>query len=492
MNMKKFGCFAVFAVLAVAAVFAYVATSDTNGYENEIDEYIMNFEYDPVSSVAVETKVQQKPVDFSEGNGKTVTIKYELVDIESDPNGVLVNSSQIAMKAYPGALLKGDENLPNGTPNSIIVSDRACATMNIDLPGLSKSTFTVNPRNYGPVKDAITQMCNDCSWTQDMTARITSTFEKAESQEQIKVQLNLSADHLAGLGINAGWTSSGTETTYVVKFTQVYYTVSVSLESLPSKYFGPETTLEEIQNAIKDGHQGVIVDNVVYGRTILASITSSESSDEIDAAIEMAICGTDEDLSDEQKKILKDVKVNFYMYGGPSPKKVPTTLAELKTLVAESGNVSKSDLLTGVPISYSTSFLDSGDTAVCSTSTNYNKKTIIETSEVYYSYHFDGAYVSHSWLTYTTFDRIDENGNYVNLHDVTIDRSGICATSNWSTTITAKHLPEMKMKIHADGNNDCVTDYVVTPLYKLYYDHGGSICAQDLDIYVDDERVYHC
>ncbi len=492
-GIRKMVCLALVAVMVIPVILIPAGVMvETSGDNNGLNSYLKNINYDPDKDIVMHSGCTQLPYTYNGDDTQTVTVKYVLQTAKTDGFGTLANSSRISSIAYPGAILEGNSDLADNNPTRVLSPDRSNVTLNIDLPGLSSNVFDVNPTNYGDVKNAIDSKCKE--WSQSGSTKevnMTYTYTKAESEKQLEVELNVTAEKLANLNISSDYVSKGTETKYVVKYSCIYYGVSVSLKNQPGDYFGPQTTVKDINTFIKDHQQGVIVSYVAYGCEVLMSVTSNESSDDVNSAISAAICGTTESLSNEYKEIVNNCKIDVWVNGGPSGVPVPkNSINEVKKYVNNCIPTPES-ITNSVPLQYVTSFIDTGATAHCQSTAEYNEKIVTITQEIEFSYDFSGAFASHNKLVYYTFDKIDENGNYVNERQVELKSGTIYAGNSSVQTITAKHEPRFTLYVTGDGCDDIIGNGVsLYPLESIYYDHGGTTCDQSITVKVDGVTVY--
>lgn len=477
--------------LFLATCVAGAVSTNVAGTDSEIDSYIRGIKYDPLTDVAAHSGAKQLPCEFTGSDSGTVTVKYELMTAESGSVEVLANSKANKSIAYPGALIKGDKYLADNAPNPVVSADRADMNFYIDLP-ISNSGFTANPANPEKVYNAIYAKCDE--WAKSGKAISYDgvyEYSQAMSSSELKVDFNLTAEALQGLGLGLNWTQSAKETVTVIKYTQIFYTVSVSTSSLqsnPSNYFGKKTTLEDLKYQIKDHQQAVLVDTVSYGRTVVATVTSKSSANDVDMAISAAIAGTDESLSGGPKKALEESTVSMYIFGGPTPENTPKTIEGFIDYIADS-SITIDNISTAEPVQYTTRWIDSGDRATSQSTAEYNAMTVTETKAIDFSIHFDGAYEEQIWLYYTTYDYIDTTGKKINERNVEQYYGKYTSGAHKYFTITAKHNTDFYITVHAYGGQDVCTKALITPLDTIHVEHGGGICTQSFTLQVDGKTV---
>lgn len=496
---KKIFSMAIVAVMVIASLSAVaVTTTNTHGDSNAIDDYIRGIKYAD-QDVVMSTTDKIVPCTGEDDGSNYVVIRYKQQSVSSDGSGVLCNSDSVSTYAYPGALLRANSNLANNTPESVSVPSRTDLTYNITLTGIDGG-FTANPGSYSNVKYAIDQKCKEWGTSgSPMAAEMTTSFVKAESYNQVKTSLNLSANALGGLGFSTTWTTEKKQTTYVANYLQTYYTVSVNLLNSPSKYFGSDVTLDDVKSQIFNHNQGVIVNSVVYGRMIAVSLTSSESSDDVDIALQAAIKGTEESLTNEQKKVLSNVTTSIYVYGGKITE-TPTTVEEVVALMKDT-SIDSESITTAVPVNYVTTYIDTNKRAKCMSMSTYNEKLVETLTPITLHYDNDGWYNAHVYVYYNTFDHIDSDGNFVDANgniitENTTESSMHCIDKDlskgkqYNSSIPAKHFTTMKIKIHADAGSDVYDNYIIKPYDNVsIYCHGSVVWKAYANIFVDGVQL---
>lgn len=460
-----------------------------------IGDYLNSFEYGKDygdTDLAVQSSVKELKGDFYAGDDHTYMVRYTKKTLESSPSKTLANSSENAMVAYPGAILLGDSNLANNTPTSVNAY-RSDLSMAVDLPMSSKG-FTVNP-TYANVSGAIHDKTVEWGKTgTEIGANFTYKFTEAKSSHQVSTELGFTAEQLAGLGIGLEWQSTGTETTYVVSYTQIYYVVSIDMtgKTDPGSLFSSETTVADLTNQGIGAHKmPVIVSSVTYGRTIMASITSSMYGDDVKVALEAAIKGTEEGLTVEQKEIVKNSTTSIVFYGGNIPSVMPTTLKEVNNLIKTDTKITSSNVDTAKPLSYTTKWIaGSQELALNKHTDEYYEKEVVQTHAITVTIDFQGIYEGEMSLEYQTFDGFDENGNYINLHTDVIYKGIYYQGHKESFTVTAKHTASMYLTVHGVATSGTPANHLkVEPFDSIKFYHGGTTCNQDFTLWVDGVEV---
>ena len=188
------------------------------------------------------------------------------------------------------------------------------------------------------------------------------------------------------LGYNASASGSiernASETTITAQFYQKMYTVVIGPPSTPSGFFSKDFTPEKMQQQVDQRNIGpdnlpVYVSNVVYGRMMMFSLTSTASEEEIRSTMQAgyeSIGGSVEaNLSAKQQAILQESKIKVTSIGGP---------AEATEAVIRSGDWAQyftedAPLSSASPLSYEFRYVGDpgGKRASVTETTTYNIKT---------------------------------------------------------------------------------------------------------------------
>jgi hypothetical protein len=156
------------------------------------------------------------------------------------------------------------------------------------------------------------------------------------------------------------------------------YDVVVAPPQTPSSFFSSDFTPAKLQeqrqlNRIGPDNIPVYISNIVYGRMMMFSFTSTASEQEIRATITAAYNGigsVSAELSARQRKILQESKIAVTSLGGP---------AEATLEVIRSGDWTRyftdsAPLSTAEPLTYTFKSLTDGSIASVTETTSYNVK----------------------------------------------------------------------------------------------------------------------
>jgi thiol-activated cytolysin len=158
-----------------------------------------------------------------------------------------------------------------------------------------------------------------------------------------------------------------------VQFTQAYYTVDVDAPEAPSGLFAPDVTLEDMQREFGD-EAPVYVSSVTYGRTVLFTITSELSAEEVHAALEFAYRGTvsvDGSTSMSHEEVLQSSEITAFVLGGSGDAAVHAIFGidELREFITSGGSYDRQS--PGAPIAYKLAWVADDSPAGFALSTEY-------------------------------------------------------------------------------------------------------------------------
>ena len=209
---------------------------------------------------------------------------------------------------------------------------------------------------------------------------ISFTQKETHSVEQAALKLGLSAKYL-GFSIKSQLDASRSadERTVTAYFVQNMFTISMVLPQTPESVFSNAFTKEVLDKQTELGNIGpdnipTYVSNIVYGRILKFSFTSTASEKEIRATLNAAYkgvtAGGSVDLDLSQKKILNEAKIGLVTVGGEGENALAIIRSgDLKAYFKEDAS-----LTSARPLSYTIRNLGDNSIAKVSETTNYNIK----------------------------------------------------------------------------------------------------------------------
>lgn len=288
---------------------------------------------------------------------------------------------------YPGALVQGS-GLPNGmlipvtterTPVVVTISDF------YQKGNLSMSRRVKNP-SKATVTDAIQSILKQ-EVNSELPAAISFSSQQIYNMDQAFLKLNASYKWAVG-SIGAGFSTTKDESfhKYLVEFIEKYFTISVAPPSSPTAFISHAADYKSLKpyllaDSTKGPNPLCYVSSVTYGRMLWLLIESSESSSDIEAALQasfgsLATSGKF-DMSAKTKQILEQSSVQSLIIGGS--KKDALNYLSGDKISGLSDFLKSGNLLIFSdpprPISYQVSYLSDNSPARISSTTDYKITT---------------------------------------------------------------------------------------------------------------------
>jgi thiol-activated cytolysin len=303
-------------------------------------------------STSVSTRVME--------NGTLMLVtrtKYRITETPDEIVAFQPNSGVI----WPGALIQGN-SIEGGTP-ALISLPRGPATITLNAGGLARSA-TVPNATFSDVAGAHAQLLNEVLST-NPTVPASISFQKVEqhSLQQAMLALGFSASWLSG-GVKATLgVSSGTNThSVLVKFVQVYYTLTYSSPQYPEQVFAPSVSLDDLKRSgvIGQLNPPAYVSSITYGRMLLYKVTSTASYDSLEMAISVAHRATAIPISAEARgrfqQIMDNSQIQLVAIGGNPGQAIQLGSGrEIVGYLQSGANLTSTSV--GFPIAYSVRYL---------------------------------------------------------------------------------------------------------------------------------------
>lgn len=280
---------------------------------------------------------------------------------------------------WVGSLLQGkgyEEGI--GSLRELPIRERAPLTISIDLLS-DNNTRTIENPDLASVQQAIGELVQAATDSEIKAGSSVSFSQKdAHSVEQAALSLGLSARYM-GFTVSSSLEASRSadEKTVTAYFVQKMFTVSMVLPQTPAAVFGDAFTQEVLTEQVNLGNISqtnipTYVSNIVYGRILSFSFTSTASETDIKATLsatyEGVSGGGSADLSVEQKKILQEAEIGVVTVGGEGKDALAIIRSgDLKAYFEEDAA-----LTSAKPISYTVRNLGDNSIAKVSETTEYN------------------------------------------------------------------------------------------------------------------------
>lgn len=279
---------------------------------------------------------------------------------------------------WAGGFIQGAGYKELGSLSGLTVDERAPIDVVIDgvlgVPG-GVSRRVENP-SLASVSDVVNELVGNAT-SDDLQTASTISFEMRtmHSEEAAGLSLGASGRYL-GFSAATNYNSNIAEskTTVVAEFYEKMFTITVGAPSTPSGFFTDDLTGELIQikyrNQMGPNNPPLYISDVVYGRTLMYSMTSTASESDIKSTIRAAFSNIAADVkvdySDRQKAIVEEAEIKVVAIGGNSQNVL--SLIESNNLSAYFQEAAP--LTSAAPLSYTFSTLD-GRIASVSETTEY-------------------------------------------------------------------------------------------------------------------------
>lgn len=277
---------------------------------------------------------------------------------------------------YAGALIQGRSRKELGSLLPLTIAQRRPIRVSIpDLP--TGENFREIVPTQGSVESARGEMVGDAVLN-NLATPSSSTFEMEtyHSEKSFAIAANLSGSYLGFEGSASGSLErSLSETTVTAHFYERMYTVVV--EAPAEGFFSDAFTDAMLQEHVAAGRIGpdnlpVYVSEVVYGRMMMFSVTSTAKEEEIRAAMQASYNtftgSVSGGMSSKNKAVLENSKIAITAVGGDG---------DAVAAMIESGDWSQyfrssAELSQAVPLSYTFTNLGDGSIAAVTEATEYN------------------------------------------------------------------------------------------------------------------------
>ncbi len=245
------------------------------------------------------------------------------------PDAIVMYSPDVEV-LWPGALIQGKSHRDGGGVGSLLplpIADRSA--IEVSVPGVPSGTNfrTVDAPTQAAVAGAIGGIIGDATQA-DLSTPSTIAFEKTayHAESAFALSIGTSARYL-GFEVNANGEVAQTEarTTVVAHFSERMFEVVVAPPTTPGAFFGSQFTEADLHEQEDLGRIGfdnlpIYVSNVVYGRMLTFSVTSSASEERIlaalDASYDSLAGGGGVELSAADEAVLHEAEFAVSSLGG--------------------------------------------------------------------------------------------------------------------------------------------------------------------------------
>ncbi|MBI5716523.1 MAG: thiol-activated cytolysin family protein [Burkholderiales bacterium] len=290
---------------------------------------------------------------------------------------------------WPGALIQGRSHRDGlGALLPLTIRERTAIKVSIPSLATSNNFRLVTVPDQAEVNQAIGSMIFSADSDNLTTpSSIQFTMHDYSSEESFALKAGLSGRYLGfSASASASVSTGANERTVMVYFVEKMFEVVVEPPQSPGAFFSAEFTRERLDEQIAMGRIGpenppVYVSNIVYGRVMAFTFTSSASTSEIKAALNAAYSGIfklNASLSTEHERVLREGRVAITSLGGDAAATIEMINSGdwrkyFQTVDAQ-GRTVAAPLTSAYPISYTLRNLGDGSIAKVSETTNYDIK----------------------------------------------------------------------------------------------------------------------
>lgn len=286
--------------------------------------------------------------------------------VTHDPNSEIL---------YLGSLIQGEGYMGGlGSIQSLPIYQRAPITISISFQMAGNSRVVENP-TLATVKEAIGDLVETAQNAGHVSGSSIFFVQKScYSVEQTALALGLSVKYMAGSAKAQLEYESTTETnTLSAYFVQKMFTTSMGLPQRPGDLFSAEFTQDILDEQIAMGRIGsdnlpVYVSNMVWGRMMTLTMTSSYDETRMAAALEASYKFIGGTLDAQHIETLQNSSIKLVTLGGDAQ----DALDFLRTGNLGDYFMSNAPLTTAVPISYTLRNLSDNEIAKVSEIAEYD------------------------------------------------------------------------------------------------------------------------
>lgn len=324
---------------------------------------------------------------------------------------------------YPGALLVASNDLLDGKPQEL-AAEKASINITVNLAGSTDISFNAVP-TYANVQEGINGVLSRWfdshggEWSLPANFQYNSSLVFDENELALKFGCDVSYLKQK-LDIDFSSTQVNKKSIYIVRFKQIFYTVSAERPGKPANIFSESTTWEELVRAgISEAHPPLFVKNVQYGRQIFLKFESTLSTTDLESTIKGS-CSKDgfqldANASVEYKQKLSQIDISIFVHGGSEAVYNGLNLTSMDDVQKINSIIWDNTLLTrtnsAAPLNYYTVFLKDGVSAGVFGKTEYVAEKTERFSNGEIQLNHNGWYVAQFIVTWDEISYV--NGSKV-------------------------------------------------------------------------------
>lgn len=351
-----------FLVIISAFIFVFGCRNDDDATpENtppdesvSVDEFISGLSIIPTgTSIDSPEHVGATVHEWDENSGVFCTSKkYKLGPAYSE--GFILTPTNDVI--FPGAILDGNSIYDGGY--RLISLARTGGVISTDNIGATSVAEEVEETTKSDVQQGVADILNK-ALSGSSGAQINFQVDDIQSEEQLDIALGYSMGMGEKLEIKAGmnFEKDSKKSRVLVKFQQIYYTITYDAKNRPSQYFQESVQAKDVYNAL-DGSKTapVYVSNVKYGRVAYYSISSTMSQQELKLTLnaQLNLASTQHETDNEltQKLSNAETEISGTIIGGSGEDAVGSVISldNFFNYITQGGEYTANS--PGLPIAY--------------------------------------------------------------------------------------------------------------------------------------------
>lgn len=355
---------------------------DTSAKLNQLDDFVREIPKIPVGKD--EDRIEQVVEEASEAGGvpgklartrKTMTRVFDALAALS-PN---------AETLFPGDVVKAGK--VSGGELSAVSAPLAGSTLTLSGLQFAKNgaeyTRRIRETTAAAVQEAVTSLLDQGDAA--TTAGLLYSYFRSYSAEQLAVGLGAGYSSIGfSADLRAKFDQLTTNSVFVVKLVQPYYTVSVAPKDRPSLFFKSGTGVDQLKPSMGPGNPPAYVSSVKYGRMLLFVVRSTASAESLELAIRASFGGFvasgQVSVDVATRRVLNTADMSLMVLGGPAGPTVSAIAKPGKELTDSLGDLLLAGMeysrqSPGAPIAYTLRYVADNEVAQSTLVAPYTEDT---------------------------------------------------------------------------------------------------------------------
>ena len=326
--------------------------------------------------------------EYDDEGGVTVTpeVTYRCTEtpysVTQNPQPEIAMYNPDVDVLWPGGLIQGRSRKELGSLLGLTINERAPIQVSIPAFAMANNFIEVANPSQGTVASAIGEIVGNATASGIVApSTIVSEIESYHSESHFALNASLSGRYLGFSGsVSGSFSRDASKSTVAGHFYHRMFEVVVAPPSTPSAFFSSDFTAAKLQEQVTLGRMGptnvpIYVSEVVYGRMMMFTVTSSASVTDIRAAIQASYDavagGVDFELDSKHRRIMEEAEIRVTSIGGHAQ----ATLDMLRTGNWSTYFTEEAPLSSAAPLSYTFKNLGDGSVAGITETTEYNIRT---------------------------------------------------------------------------------------------------------------------